>query len=294
MRIVRIQRLGQVDEGHGGRKVPIGFLEAREAHKRMQIIRIAREGFAIERPRLRHLPLVLQAEGEVGQKGGVAILRKLKGASKVMLADDRPVPLGERQAEKIMGLSVIRREADRVPGVADGAIHVPPAQEQQRQLIDGPEIVGRQANNALDERRAGVRTALALADFIQDPERPDPRGGELQNVKGERFGLLKVAALSGRRRLILQRQGMAMSLRGAKARKVQAAAARSAEAAAAGAKRPKGDCGWSHDEAPGFKHDSRLSGLSRGPTAADRVRRDVFGAWRETHPPPLGPNSAPE
>ena len=87
-----------------------------------------------------------------------------------------------------MRLRVLRRDAHRVAGMMLGFGQVALAQQDQRQLVGGDEVVGVQRDDAADQRLGGARVALRLADVVQDRQRAGPIGCEFQHIQAEPFG----------------------------------------------------------------------------------------------------------
>ena len=153
--IVRPQRIHAVEELAGGLELAVGFLQPRPAQQGLADFRRRGDGLLVERARLRHAALVLQVPGEVGEQDRIAALRQFQHAAVMVFADLRPLRLGQDHAHQVVRLRVRGRDADRVAGVDLGFAEIALAEQQQRQLVGGPEVVGVERDDAADQRLRG-------------------------------------------------------------------------------------------------------------------------------------------
>ena len=86
------------------------------------------------------------------------------------------------------------------------------AQQDQRQLVGGDQIVGVQRDDPAEQRLGGLRSALRLADFVEHRQRTRPIGRKFQHVEAEPFRGLGRALSVRPSRTLDQRHEMADGL----------------------------------------------------------------------------------
>jgi hypothetical protein len=87
------------------------------------------------------------------------------------------------------------------------------AEQQQRQFIRGPKVVGLQRHQTRDQRRSGVTATLCLADLVQHGQGTRPIGRQFQHIDGQAFGLVELAGGVRLNRAFLHRGQLLTGLR---------------------------------------------------------------------------------
>jgi hypothetical protein len=149
-------------------EVAISFLKPRESKQRLADLRRRGDRFLIQRARFLHPALVLQIPRQIGEQDRIALVGEIEDAAIVVFADLRPVGLGQYHAHQVVRLWVFRRDADGVARMVFGFREIAFAQQDQRQLVGGCQVVGIERDNAVDQRVGRLMLALGLADFVQD------------------------------------------------------------------------------------------------------------------------------
>jgi hypothetical protein len=109
------------------------------------------------------------------------------------LADMRPVRLGHDHAHEVVRLRVERRDAHGVARVRFRFAERAAAEERERERLGRGHVVGVEPHDALEQRLAGRRLALARANFLQEGERAEMQRRALEELKEKPSGFGRVA-----------------------------------------------------------------------------------------------------
>jgi hypothetical protein len=234
-RIVRRERFGAGQQFLGRVEIAVGFLHPRPTKQPVQPGIVASRRLRIKFPGFRHPALVLQVPGEIDDDVPVAPAGQVEDLLVVVFADLGPVALGHHQAHEVMRLRVLRGEADRIAGVAFGLEDGALAERQQRQIVDRPECVRVQRDDAAQQRLGGGRQILLLAYPVQHGQRVELTGRQFQNAETELVRFVRRVLLHHLPSSFDDRRKRPSRARGRQGRQIELAAAKSAQPAAASA-----------------------------------------------------------
>ena len=86
-----------------------------------------------------------------------------------------------------MGLRIGRRDAHGIAGVNLGFGEIALAQQQQRQLVGGPEIIRIETDDAPDQRFGRSLAVLVFPDLVEHGQRAGPVRREFQHLQAKLF-----------------------------------------------------------------------------------------------------------
>ena len=205
--------LHAVEDFGGGVELAVGFLEPGPAQQGLADVGGAGDGFLVERAAFLHAALVFQVPGQVGEQDRVAAAAEFQHLAVVVFADLRALRLGQDHAHQVVGLRVLRRDADGVAGLDFGLLDGALGQQQQGEFVGGGEVVGVERDDAADQRLGGSVVPLVLADLVQHGQRAGTVGREFQHIEAQAFGGLDGALAVGGDGAFDQRHQMARGFR---------------------------------------------------------------------------------
>ena len=178
----------------------------------------------------------------------------------MIFAHHRPVDLGHDHAHQIVGLGIGRRDPHRVAGVDFGLGEVALAEQNQRQFLRCPDIVGIDRHHAPDQRLGRGGGARRLPDLVEHRQRPALPRRQFQHVQADPGSFLQLALGMRGNGAVHQRQKVPCRFARGQGRQIGAAATHRAQAAAAGARIIQGSI---HSGIPLEGALCRLSGASQ-------------------------------
>ena len=142
---------------------------------------------------------------QIGEHDRIAPAGKLEHAAVVIFADLRPLCLDENHAEQVVRLRNGRRDTHGVAGVDLGFAEIALVEQQQRELVGGPEIIGVEGDDVPDQRFGRRRAVLVFADLVEHAQRARPVRRQLQHLQAKLLGGVDRTLAMGLRRAFHQR-----------------------------------------------------------------------------------------